>query len=544
MYECDSTFTRKVPLIPFSNTDIAIVVFYMMLVLGVGFYYAQRRQETSTDYFLAGRNVGWFAIGVSIFAANISSEHFIGLAGHGASRGWAIGNFEWMAIIFILALGWFLAPLILRSGVFTMPEFLGRRFDGRVRSVLSTISIIAYILTKITITLYAGGLLLEKVFGIDILVSAVILVVITGLYTIVGGMSSVIYTSVVQGIFLIAGAAALTITGFVEIGGWEGLQSKLPESYFVLFNPASDPELPWTGMLIGAPILAIWYWWTDQFIVQRIMTARDVQAARRGTILTGFLKILPVFLLVLPGLIAAVMFPGIRGDEAFAALFMGSLLPVGIRGLVLAGVLAALMSSLAAVFNTTATLFTMDFYKRYRPAASERELVLIGRLATTTMVITAILWMPLSQVIGAHLFMDLQSFQAFISPPIVAVFILGLTTKFVTERGALWALLFGEAIGVWRLVVGATGAQPAYLGGLATMNFLHFDAVLFVFSSLVAMLVSLMSMRTEHDTFPGFYKMGYAVNAGSIRASTISRNDLYLSATLIIVLVGLWGSFI
>jgi SSS family solute:Na+ symporter len=524
-----------------SAIDIVIITFFLVLVLGVGFYFAQRKQNTTSTYFLAGRDVGWFAIGFSLFATDISAEHFIRLSGYGASSGLAIGNIEWISIFFVLMLGWFVAPLILRSGVFTVPEFLGKRFDSRVRTFLSTISIIVYVFLRISITLYAGGYLLEKVFGLDILISTVTLVVITGLYTIVGGMNSVIYTSVVQGIFVIIGAMALTVTGLLEVGGLSGLRTKLPESFFSFFNPVRGSDLSWTGILLGTPIIAIWYWWTDQYIVQRILCARNIEHARRGTILTGFLKILPVFIVVLPGLIAAVVYPGLTGSDAFTALLSGSFIPAGIRGLLLVGILAALMSSLAAVFISTATLFTMDFYKRYRLKASENNLVLVGRLATTCMVVLGILWIPTGNFSALHLIKYQQSIPACIGPPIAAVFVLAFLWNRINTRGVIWALIIGELLGIWRMIVEIGNITPWYLNMLASMNYLHFAVFSCILSVCISIVLSLFPV--QHRT-PLPAKINYS--GGSIRFSTlvISRSDLVLSALLIFIVLGLWGSFL
>jgi SSS family solute:Na+ symporter len=524
-----------------STIDIIIIAFFLLLVLGVGFYYAQRKQNTPNAYILAGRNIGWFAIGFSLFATDISAEHFIRLSGYGASNGLAIGNIEWISIFFVLMLGWFVAPMIIESGVFTVPEFLGKRFDNRVRTFLSTISIVVYIFLRITVILYAGGYLLEKVFGLDILISTLTLVVITGLYTIIGGMNSVIYTSVVQGIFVIIGASALTVTGLVEVGGLSGLRTKLPVSFFSFFKPLGGAELTWSGILLGAPIVAVWYWWTDQYFVQRIMCARNMSQARRGTILTGFLKILPVFIIVLPGLVAAVVYPGLAGADAFTALLSGSFLPAGIRGLLLVGILAALMSSLASVFISTATLFTMDFYRRRRPGASENNQVLVGRLATTAMVVLGILWIPVSNFIAAYLYRFQHSIPACIGPPIAAVFVLALLWNRVNTRGVLWALIIGEVLGVWKMVVEIGDITPRFLYLLASLNYLHFAVFSFLFSAGLAVLVSLLPVRPR-ASFPA--KINYT--GGSIRfsAPVISRNDLALSALLIFIVLGLWGSFL
>ncbi|MFZ0389956.1 MAG: sodium/solute symporter, partial [Calditrichia bacterium] len=379
-----------------ATLDIFIISLYFVAIMAAGFWVSRRKEESSSSYFLAGRNVGWFAIGTSLFATNISSEHFVGLAGSGAARGLAVGNFEWLAIIFVILLGWVFAPIYLKSGVYTLPELMEKRFNASSRIYLAGISIMTYMFTKVAVTILAGGLLLEKFLGWDVYTSAVVMIVLTGIYTVVGGLSAVVYTSVVQAFVLIGGAALLTVVGLNEVGGLEALRQQLPADYFSMVKPVSDPDFPWTGILFGAPILGIWYWCTDQYMVQRVLGAKSISHARTGTILTGFLKVLPVFIMVLPGMIAVALFPDISGDEAYPMMVASSLLPAGIRGLVIAGLLAALMSSLAGSFHSTSTLITMDYYRMVNPAASERKLVLVGRLSTTIIVITAILWVPLT----------------------------------------------------------------------------------------------------------------------------------------------------
>src|SRR6184192_3942768 len=285
-----------------ATPDIVIIGFYFALVFGIGMYFA-RRERTSEDYFLAGRNVGWFFIGASLFVSNISTDHFIGLSGTGASSGLAVGHFEWLACLILLILGWVFVPFYLRSNVFTMPEFLERRFNRNCAVYLASISIIAYVFTKISVHLYAAAVVLERVVGWSPLTAAVVLVVATGIYTIAGGLAAVIYTDLVQTLILIAGAVILTAIGLHRVGGFAGLRAAVPASYFHMIKPVDNPDFPWTGIFFGAPILGIWYWCTDQVIVQRVLSAKDEGHARAGTIFAGFLKILPVFMLVLPGLI-------------------------------------------------------------------------------------------------------------------------------------------------------------------------------------------------------------------------------------------------
>ncbi|MGC9513984.1 MAG: sodium:solute symporter [Fidelibacterota bacterium] len=534
-----------------SFIDFIIIFLYFGVVMFIGFY--SSKHKDSEDYFLAGRNIGWVAIGASLFASNISSEHFIGLAGSGASSGLAVGHFEWLASFIVLFLGWIFVPFYLKSGVFTMPEFLERRYNHSSRMYLTTISIVAYVITKISVTLLAGGLLLNKILGWDMITSAIVLVVVTGIYTIAGGLKAVIYTELIQTVVLIGGAVTLTILGMNEVGGFEGLRAALPADYFSMFKPSNHPDFPWTGILFGAPILGIWYWCTDQFIVQRVLSAKNINHARTGSIFAGFLKILPVFILVLPGLVAAVMFPGIRGDEAYPTLVTSHLLPIGIKGIVIASLLAALMSSLASVFNSSSTLFTMDFYKNIKPKASENELVLVGRLATTVLVILGILWVPLIRSISSHLFVYLQSVQGYISPPIAAVFIFGIFWTRVNGKGAIYALVGGGILGAARLIMEIlfkrTGVDFGILNWYASMNFLHFATMLFVISSAILVFVSLLSEVPARKKIAG---LTFAT-ADEVKSEFISKieesNPLWtkiniaLSILLVLSILTLWGIF-
>ncbi|MGH9659245.1 MAG: sodium:solute symporter family transporter, partial [Bryobacteraceae bacterium] len=288
--------------------DTSILVAYFVVVFAIGFYHA-RRERTSSEYFLAGRHVGWFAIGASLFATNISSEHFIGLAGSGASTGLAVGCYEWSASFCLFLLGWLFVPYYLRSRVFTMPEFLERRFSANCRWYLTSISLVAYVFTKISVSLYAGGILIREIVGWDYMTSAILLVVATGVYTVAGGLAAVIYTDLFQAFVLVAGAVLLTVLGLDKAGGFEGLRAALPPDFFHMIKPADDPVYPWVGTTIGTLILGIWYWCTDQVIVQKTLSAQNVREARLGTFFCAALKILPVFILVLPGLIAKALWP-------------------------------------------------------------------------------------------------------------------------------------------------------------------------------------------------------------------------------------------
>src|SRR5438270_6328092 len=442
-----------------TGVDIAVIAVYFVVIFAIGFYFA-RKERTSTDYFLASRNVGWFAIGASLFVSNISTEHFIGLAGSGATSGLAVGHFEWLACLILLILGWVFVPFYLRSNVFTMPEFLERRFSRSCAAYLAAISILAYVFTKISVHLYAAAIVLERVVGWSPLTAAVILVVATGIYTIAGGLAAVIYTDLVQTLILIAGAVILTTIGLHRVGGFAGLRAGVPASYFHMIKPVSDPDFPWTGIFFGAPILGIWYWCTDQVIVQRVLSARDEGIARAGTIFAGFLKILPVFMLVLPGLIAFALYreqfvvrDGVvtNGDIAYPMLVI-NLLPAGLVGVMIAALMAALMGAMSSVFNSASTLVTLDFYKKIKPNATETQLVTFGRYATGILVILGVLWVPFIKLISAQLSIYLQAVQAYISPPIAVCFIFGILWPRMNGKGAISSLLSGFVLGSTRFI--------------------------------------------------------------------------------------------
>ncbi len=548
--------------------DIIIIGVYFLVIFAIGFYFA-RREKTSADYFLAGRDVGWFAIGSSLFVSNISTEHFIGLAGSGATSGLAVGHFEWLACFMVLILGWVFVPFYLRSNVYTMPEFLERRFNRSCSIYLASISIVAYIFTKISVHLYAAAIVLEKVVGWSPLTAAIILVVVTGIYTIAGGLSAVIYTEVVQTLILIAGAVALTFIGLERVGGFEGLRAAVPPDYFHMIKPISDPEFPWTGIFLGAPILGIWYWCTDQVIVQRVLSARDEGHARGGCILAGYLKILPVFMLVLPGLIAFALYPGAfqivdgrvaNGDVAYPTMII-NLLPVGLVGVMVAALLAALMSSMASVFNSASTLVTLDFYKKLRPEASERRLVFIGRIATAVMVVLGILWVPFINLLSAQLFIYLQSVQAYISPPIAACFLLGILWPRLNGAGALSSLLTGFVLGATRFVLEVLDKTAHFeapvVRWLVEINFLHYAILMFVVCAGVLMAVSLATPAPSRQKVAGltFATLHEKVDVSAVRDAAIlehvpapetpaeHRINVIMSVLLATIVIGLWIYF-
>mgnify|MGYP001416563599 CR=1 FL=1 len=535
----------------FSQIDLLVLVAYLIIVLSLGFYYSRRSDENYSDYFLAGRNIGWFTVGISIFATNISSEHFIGLAGSGSTRGLAVGQFELMAIFTLIFLGWILAPIYLKSGVVTVPEFLEKRFDRKIRKMFAGFSIVIYIFTKILVSLFAAGLLFYKIFGLNIYASSIIIILITGLYSVTGGVNAVMRTQLFQGIVLILGAVILSAFGLNAVGGFTGLEQKLPADFFNMFKPITDPDFPWTGILFGAPIIAFWYWCTDQYIVQRLFSAKSINDARRGTLLAAFLKILPIFILVLPGLIAAALYPEINGDEAYSALVAGDLLPTGLKGIVVAGLLAAIMSSLAGAFNSTAVLFTNDFYKIRNPQANERKLVLVGRLSTTAVVVAAIIIVPFVKLISSQVYLFLQSVQAFVSPPITAVFLFGLFSKKINSRTAFITLIVGESIGISRLLlemVNNIGIElhPILIWVLG-VNFLHFAIFLFVVSVTIILVLNYSSVKITsgiiidiRNSISESY-LELKNNFASIRTVHGLKSNFVLSAFIVILIIGLWS---
>lgn len=531
----------------FSILDSSILVIYLVVILGIAFYSSRKKDRDFSDYFLSGKNVGWFAIGMAIFATNISSEHFIGLAGSGATRGLAVAQFELMAIFVLIILGWLIVPIYLKSGVTTVPELFEKRFDAKSRKLLSGLSMVIYFLTKITVTLLAGGILFYKMFGLSIYTFAIFIILITGVYTIIGGAISVQKTQVVQAFLLIFGAVLLTGFGLSEVGGYAGLREKLPADYFNMFKPMSDPDFPWTGIIFGAPIIAFWYWCTDQYIVQRLLGAKSIDDARKGALLAALLKILPLFILVIPGLIAFALFPDIVGDEAYPALLASNLLPIGIKGLVVAGLLSAIMSSLSGVFNTIATLFVNDFYRPKYPKTNERKLVLIGRLATTFVVVASILCVPLVKAINSEMYIFLQSTQAFISPPITVVFIFGLLFKNISSKAAFATLVVGELIGLSRLtidlIVNLGYTNHPLLLAYSNINFLHFAIFLFITCATLLFSINYIAIgrdATERSSLN--YSLKESIfDLPSLKKIRSAKTSFVMSGFILLLIISVWG---
>ena len=513
--------------------DFIVIGLFTLALIGIIVWVLRQKQNDSADYFLGGRDATWLAIGASIFASNIGSEHLIGLAGAGASSGMAMAHWEiqgWM----ILILGWVFVPFYTRSMVYTMPEFLERRYNPQSRTILSFISLISYVLTKVAVTVYAGGLVFQQVFGIKELwgidffwIAAIGLVLITALYTIIGGMKSVLYTSVLQTPILLLGSLIILVLGFKALGGWDEMmaacQSVVVNDYgdtmTQLIRDNRDPQYPWLGALIGSSIIGFWYWCTDQYIVQRVLSGKDMKQARRGAIFGAYLKLLPVFLFLIPGMVAFALSKNgivVNGevftlsipDAAFPTL-VAKLLPAGVKGLVVCGILAALMSSLASLFNSSAMLFTIDFYKRFRPETPEKKLVVIGQIATVVIVILGILWIPIMRSVGDVLYNYLQDVQSVLSPGIAAAFLLGICWKRTSAQGGMWGMLAGIIIGITRLSAkvyysNAVDASDNLFKALFyDMNWLFFCGWMFLFCIVLTIVVSLCTKAPEAEKIQG-----------------------------------------
>ena len=568
--------------------DWLAIALYFGILLCVAWWVVKRRKDTAADYFLAGRNLSWWIIGASIFASNIGSEHIVGLAGSGAQDGVAMAHYELHAWC-LLVLAWVFVPFYARALVFTMPEFLERRFSVGSRYVLSIVSLITFVVTKIAVGIYAGGVVFATLLpevqiglgkanldpsflrsvlemlhvydpqtGIMLInsfwIGSVAVIALTGLYTALGGMRAVAYNDAVQVAVLIGGSALLTFYGLHLLGGWDELRRICGSNMFNLWKPITPPGVeatwapilekaadgqitkqawyfntyyPWPGMLICAPVIGLWYWCTDQYIVQRALGAPNEQAARRGSIFASFLKLFPPYLFIIPGMIcfalassgkvaelARLMIGGDgkpiqEGTQAAFPLMVKYMLPAGLRGIVVAGLLSALMGSLAGVFNACSTLFTVDLYQKVKPKASQHQLVRTGRIATTVMVLIAMLWIPVIQ--GAQgLYNYLQSVQGYLAPPIFVVFFFGVFWKRLNAKGCLWAIIVGFILGLFRMLVDTPvamkweGLENGYAHGsflwiINNINFQYFSVLITIVSAIVMVIVSYVTKEPQYE---------------------------------------------
>ncbi len=586
-----------------TGVDWLAIACYFAVLLCVAWWVIKRRKDTASDYFLAGRNLSWWVIGASIFASNIGSEHIVGLAGSGAKDGVALAHYELHAWC-LLVLAWVFVPFYARSLVFTMPEFLERRFSPPSRYVLSIVSLITFIVTKIAVGIFAGGVVFHTLlpemhmalFGYDFdsfWIGSVMVVILTGLYTMLGGMRAVAYNDAVQVIVLIGGSAVLTIYGLSKLGGWGELRRLCGSDMFNLWKPllphgvesSWSPVLeknasggivreawyfngnfPWLGMAICAPVIGLWYWCTDQYIVQRALGAPNEQTARRGSIFAAFLKLFPVYLFIIPGLIcfalaksgkvpelAPVYDPATGHATASAAqgafpLMVAHLLPPGLRGIVVAGLLSALMGSLAGVFNACSTLFTVDIYEKLRPKASQHELVRMGRLATGVMVIIAMLWIPIVRG-KTGLYEYLQSVQGYLAPPVFVVFFFGVFWKRLNAQGCFWAMMIGFLIGLFRMGVdtlvttGSIFPEGSFLWIVNNINFQYFSVLITIVSAIVMVLVSYATAAPDYSNIKGLtFATATAEDKAKTRASWGGR-EVAASAFVLACIIGAYVYF-
>jgi solute:Na+ symporter, SSS family len=584
-----------------TTLDWLVIGAYFGLLLAVAWWVVRKGKETADDYFLAGRNLGWWIIGASIFASNIGSEHIVGLAGSGAADGVALAHYELHAWC-LLVLGWVFMPFYMRSRVFTMPEFLEQRFSPASRWVVSVISLVAYVITKIAVGIFAGGVVFASLLpDIELHIAgtvfnafwigSVLVVAATGLYTVLGGMRAVAYTEAAQTIVLIVGSLVLTVYGLAALGGWGHLRAALDSDMFNLWKPLVPPGMegtwapvnepsriawyfninyPWLGMLFCAPIIGLWYWCTDQYIVQRALGAPNQTEARRGTIFAAFLKLLPVFIFIVPGMIALALaktgrVPALQlmvdanGNavpsvaQAAFPLMVKHVLPAGIRGLVVAGLLAALMSSLAGALNASSTLFTMDLYRKLHPRASQAQLVWIGRVATTIMVLIALVWIPVIQ--GAKGLYDyLQGVQGYLGPPIFTVFFLGVFMKRVNATGCLWALVVGFVLAMFRLAVDTpvslalAGFQDGYPAGsflwiINNIYFQYYSLLIFLICAATMIAVSYATPPPLEERITGLTYATVTVEQKRETRRSWNRWDVINSAIVLLLILSAYLYF-
>lgn len=531
--------------------DIAVVALYFVLVLVIGFFAMWKaNRSTVSGYFLAGRSMTWMVIGASLFVSNIGSEHFIGLAGSGAASGMAVGAWELNALLLLQLLGWVFIPVYIHSGVYTMPEYLSKRYGGsRLKVYFAFLSVLLYIFTKLSVDLYAGALFIQESLGWNLYLSIVLLISMTALLTVTGGLVAVLYTDALQAVLMIGGALTLTIMSLVKVGGLEGVRTKYmlavpnvtaiiatgnytyspschiepkPDALRMLRGPL-DKDNPWPGFILGQTPASIWYWCADQVIVQRVLAAKNIAHAKGSTLMAGILKILPTFIIVIPGMISRIMFAdeiacigpehcmAVCGSQAGCSniaypRLVKAVMPAGLRGLMMAVMIAALMSDLDSIFNSASTIFTLDIYKTARKKASQRELLIVGRLFVVVMVAISIAWVPvIIEMQGGQTYMYIQEVAGYLTPPIAALFLLGVFWKRCNETGAFWGGMTGFTLGTIRLILAFIYRQPRCdqpddrPAFITYIHYMYFAAGLFWISGLVAVVVSLCTPPPDEE---------------------------------------------
>nr|XP_046260056.1 sodium/myo-inositol cotransporter [Scatophagus argus]XP_046260057.1 sodium/myo-inositol cotransporter [Scatophagus argus] len=531
--------------------DIAVVALYFILVLVIGFFAMWKsNRSTVSGYFLAGRSMTWIVIGASLFVSNIGSEHFIGLAGSGAASGFAVGAWEFNALLLLQLLGWVFVPVYIHSGVYTMPEYLSKRYGGnRLKVYFAFLSVLLYIFTKLSVDLYAGALFIQESLGWNLYLSIVLLISMTALLTVTGGLVAVMYTDALQAVLMIGGALTLTTISLIKVGGLEGVRTKYmqaspnitaitasgnftyspscrvnpkEDSLRILRGPL-DEDIPWPGFILGQTPASIWYWCADQVIVQRVLAAKNIAHAKCSTLMAGFLKILPMFLIVIPGMISRILFPddiacigpehcmSVCGSQAGCSniaypRLVKAVMPVGLRGLMMAVMIAALMSDLDSIFNSASTIFTLDIYQTLRRKASQRELLIVGRIFVVVMVVISIAWVPvIIEMQGGQTYLYIQEVAGYLTPPIAALFLLGVFWKRCNEKGAFWGGMTGFTLGTLRLILAFVYRQPRCdqpddrPAFIVSVHYMYFAAGLFWISGFVAVVVSLCTSPPDEE---------------------------------------------
>ncbi len=522
--------------------DWLVVGVYVVIVLTIGLYVV-KKPKTSEGYFLANRGLRWPFIGTSLFASNISAEHIVGLAGSGFFLGMAAGGFEWMAVFCMLPLVLLFLPFYLKTKIYTVPEFLERRFSPGVRTLLSALMVVLSVLTKISISLWASAVVFHGVFGWD--QSWVIwgVALLTAAYTMKGGLSAVVYTDAIQTTVLLVAAVIMVVIGLREVGGWSGIQSQIDPEFLQMVKPITDPDVPWLGMFVGVFLAGSFYWSMDQVLVQRVFAARDLNEGRKGVVLCAFLKVLTPFLLVMPGLIAKALYAHEvkTPDEAYPTL-LKHLMPTGLLGLTVAGIAAALMGHLSATFNSIATMFTRDFYVKLRPSAGHSQQIGAGRIAVIAVAVLGALWAP---IIGGFpsLFLYLQSVGVYLVMPFVGVFFLGVLWRRITTAGVWASVTVGFVIGPVMLFDSKLHFIPFIADNPILRPWLNAAILEFLACTLVLVVVSLLTREDSEEKIAETTLFGQRsveeTEAAGARAGFIHDYRPWL-ALVVIITAGLW----
>ncbi|RPA69108.1 sodium transporter [Cyclobacteriaceae bacterium YHN15] len=514
-----------------NHIDLVIMVIYLIGMIFYGLYHAKR--QSSEEYFLAGRSMTWPIVGISLFAANISSTTLIGLAGDAYSTGISVYNYEWMAAVILVFFSIFFLPFYLRSGVYTMPEFLERRYDRRSRYYFSFITLIGNVLIETAAGLYAGSLILKLVFpDVSMTLIIMILAFAAAAYTIPGGLSSVVHTEVVQAVLLLVGSLILTYVTFREVGGWDNVLAVTPKEMVSLIRPIDDPSVPWTGLIFGIPLLGFYFWANNQFMVQRILTAKDLNHGRWGALFAGLLKLPVLFFMVFPGTMARVLYPELDNPDTVFPHLVFNLLPAGLIGLLMAGLLAAMSSSISATLNSASTLITMDFVKNLRPGLSSKQLVRVGQFSTVILVLLAAAWTPQIEKFDS-LFKYLQMVVGFIAPPVVVVFIWGMFWKKGNANGAFYSLVSGFLIAAVLIFLKVFHPEAE----ISQWHFLHTAPLLFVVCSIIYVAISLSGPLPAEEKIKDYTWNNriYTDETDSLRALPWYKNYRILSIFLLIL---------